>query len=329
MARIRTIKPEFWSSPDMDGMDPWARLLYIAMWNFADDHGRGSAEPRELMGFAFPREDSMTLDGFRRVLGEVHRGFGVSFYRVGGRPFYAIPTWERHQKIDKRSQPRCPGPDEGVQCDPQSVDLQRNTGLGEDSAKARWEPSSVHRGLGEDSTPEVGSRKKEEGSLDLVVEEMGEREGEESSRDGSALDSAPSSPNGSEVNPTKSKSDSRYADEGFARFWQTYPRNVAKAKAFTAWRSALKRTDAETIIAGAKRYADACIGTESRYIKHPATWLNGDCWDEDDDPNRIHMNRASWVPKINKWGEDVNHPVRQSRSPWAEDMWIEGYGWAD
>ena len=39
MARIRTVKPEFWTSEQIVECDPVARLLFIGMWNFADDHG--------------------------------------------------------------------------------------------------------------------------------------------------------------------------------------------------------------------------------------------------------------------------------------------------
>lgn len=118
MARIRTIKPEFWDSPGIETIHPFSRLLFIAMWNWADDSGRGKCEARELMGFVFPRDEDMTLDEFRRYLGEVRRVFGVKFYRVGGRSFYAVPSWEKHQKIDKRSASRWPAPEEGEDYDP-------------------------------------------------------------------------------------------------------------------------------------------------------------------------------------------------------------------
>jgi hypothetical protein len=109
MARIRTIKPEFWSSPGLPN-DPWVRLLFIAMWNWADDYGIGSANERELLGFAFPNDDGITITDLRRMLASVRRVFGVEFYTVGGRPYYAIPSWDSHQKIDRRSARRNPGP---------------------------------------------------------------------------------------------------------------------------------------------------------------------------------------------------------------------------
>lgn len=111
MARIRSIKPEFWSSPKLPA-DPWSRLLYMAMWNWADDNGVGTANPRELLGFAFPNDDDITVADLRRMLVEIRRAFGVVFYEVAGRPYYSIPSWEKHQKFDRRSKGKYPPPDE-------------------------------------------------------------------------------------------------------------------------------------------------------------------------------------------------------------------------
>lgn len=111
MARIRTIKPEFWSSPGLP-TDPWERLLFVAMWNWADDYGIGTANERELLAFAFPNDPQIDSADLRRMLASVRRAFGVEFYTVAGRPYYAIPSWESHQKIDRRSARRNPGPEE-------------------------------------------------------------------------------------------------------------------------------------------------------------------------------------------------------------------------
>ncbi len=108
--RIRSIKPEFWSSPNLPP-DPWVRLLFIAMWNWADDSGVGTANERELLGFAFPNDDEITVEDLRRMLVEIRRVFGVEFYTVGGRPYYSIPSWETHQKFDRRSKGKHPSLD--------------------------------------------------------------------------------------------------------------------------------------------------------------------------------------------------------------------------
>lgn len=75
-------------------------------------------------------------------------------------------------------------------------------------------------------------------------------------------------------------------DGGFGDFWKHYPYKVAKRAAEKAHRSALKRATAATILAGARRYAVQVaekVARDSRaaeFIAHPATWLNGDRWDD-------------------------------------------------
>lgn len=83
--------------------------------------------------------------------------------------------------------------------------------------------------------------------------------------------------------PLPSKSEE---PEGFADFWQAYPKRDGSADrkgAVKAFRAALKRTDFETIINGAEHFREAMtargkIGTE--FIPQARTWLNGERWNE-------------------------------------------------
>lgn len=150
MPRIRTIKPEFWSSPGIEELEPRWRLLYIAMWQWADDFGRGTAEPRELAAFAFPRED-ISVGEIRRGLGGIRRTFDVDFYYVARRPFYSIPSWSLHQKVDARSKrSRYPAPEDGEPFDPLNGQV-----IGH-SAASSTDPAGVSAdpaGVSADSTP--------------------------------------------------------------------------------------------------------------------------------------------------------------------------------
>lgn len=65
---------------------------------------------------------------------------------------------------------------------------------------------------------------------------------------------------------------------GFEQFWAAYPRKAAKGQARKAYAGALRKASAEQIAAGARRYARSRIGEDERFTKHPATWLNGECW---------------------------------------------------
>lgn len=71
----------------------------------------------------------------------------------------------------------------------------------------------------------------------------------------------------------------------FDEFWSIYPRKVSKPDARRAWAAALKRTDADTVIDGARRYADD-PNRDPSYTKHPGTWLRNECWNDDPLPAR-------------------------------------------
>jgi hypothetical protein len=74
-------------------------------------------------------------------------------------------------------------------------------------------------------------------------------------------------------------------DAEFAAFWQAYPRRVAKAEARRKWDAAVNRgIDPAVILAGAERYATERAGADPRYTKHPTTWLNQGCWDDEPQP---------------------------------------------
>lgn len=77
----------------------------------------------------------------------------------------------------------------------------------------------------------------------------------------------------------------------FVDFWAVYPVKKAKQKAVQAWERALLKVPkadrgdrARAILEGAHRYAEERKGQDPRYTKHPATWLNGGCWDDEPTP---------------------------------------------
>lgn len=57
MARIRTIKPDFWVDEVMADLDPVAKLLFIGMFNFVDDDGYVEDSARRLKMQIFPGND--------------------------------------------------------------------------------------------------------------------------------------------------------------------------------------------------------------------------------------------------------------------------------
>ena len=63
----------------------------------------------------------------------------------------------------------------------------------------------------------------------------------------------------------------------FDHFWSVYPRKTAKGAALKSFEKALKRADAQTIIAAAKAYAED-PNRDPKFTAHGSTWLNQDRW---------------------------------------------------
>jgi hypothetical protein len=99
MARIRTIKPEFWTSEQIVECSPTARLLFIGMWNFADDAGNLPASAKTLKMQVFPGDD-MTVASVTAMVDELKSAGLVVEYTAESRLYWHITGWH-HQKIDK------------------------------------------------------------------------------------------------------------------------------------------------------------------------------------------------------------------------------------
>lgn len=99
MARIRTIKPEFWTSEQILECSPIARLLFIGIWNFCDDAGNHVASLRTIKANVLPGDDiaSTTIQG---LLDELYANDLIDFYIVDNKRFLHITGWH-HQRIDR------------------------------------------------------------------------------------------------------------------------------------------------------------------------------------------------------------------------------------
>lgn len=116
LARIRTIKPEFWTSPGVVSLDPYARLLFIGSWNFADDFGLLPDDPERLRLQVLPADP---VDAEQLVAGLLSCGMYERVTAPSGDQLLLIPTWDRHQKIDSRTKGKWGNPTEwGTPPDP-------------------------------------------------------------------------------------------------------------------------------------------------------------------------------------------------------------------
>jgi len=104
MSRIRSIKPEFFSSLDVVCLTERARLMFIGLWTYADDSGRGLDEPRLIKAALFPLDDGITVKVINRLMGELAgKGRIVRYHDPDGLPLFEITKWSKHQRIDRPS----------------------------------------------------------------------------------------------------------------------------------------------------------------------------------------------------------------------------------
>lgn len=163
MARIRTVKPEFWESEDIGNCSETARLVALALLNFADDEGYFKASEAWIKSRVFVYRDP--AETVPNVLAElVQAGWIRLFKSTDGHEFGVVVNFRKHQVINK------PTPSTIKRHDPQSVDSSnvRNAtvGLPEDYRSTTVVLPEDYRpeGKGRDQGKEQGKEPEQGGS---------------------------------------------------------------------------------------------------------------------------------------------------------------------
>lgn len=108
MSRIRTVKPEFWTSEQVMECSPLARLAFIGLWNFCDDHGVHPASCKTLKAEVFPGDDITAAD-VRSLVNELLKQQLLAEFSTEERPWWFVTGWH-HQLINRPSRSRYPLP---------------------------------------------------------------------------------------------------------------------------------------------------------------------------------------------------------------------------
>lgn len=216
MARIRSIKPEFWKSEAIASMPLRTRLTFIGLWTYVDDNGVGLDNFKLVAAELYPLEEDPrdTLASVREDLARLADEGRIYRYTVGGKAYLEIVNWDEHQKIDRPAKPRYP-----ASCHPDAVVL------GCENTDPRETVAKVSRECRE--TPSTGSGIRDQGTGDQGT--------------GNAL-----------ARPARQKPDLTL----FPEFWNTYPSKKARGAAEKAWLKAITKADPAQIIAAAASYRD-------------------------------------------------------------------------
>lgn len=171
LARIRTIKPDFFTSLTIADLSLPARLTFIGLWTTVDDDGRAVDDSRLVKAAVWPLDDRTVVDVASDLdeLAMVERPDGarglIIRYEIGGRRYLCIRNWREHQRIDKPTKSKLPAPPDTA---PEGPEGKGGSALAEASG-------SVPGVLAEDSRGERKGRegKGEEGKGDLPVPAVG------------------------------------------------------------------------------------------------------------------------------------------------------------
>ncbi|MER6778422.1 MULTISPECIES: hypothetical protein [unclassified Streptomyces] len=116
MARIRSIKPEFFTSLTIAELPLSARLTFIGLWTYVDDNGVGPADARLIRAAIWPLEEAPDiLQRTREDLQRLHAARLIALYEVSGRPLVAVNSWSEHQKVSHPRKNRFMRPEEAAE----------------------------------------------------------------------------------------------------------------------------------------------------------------------------------------------------------------------
>lgn len=112
MARIRTIKPEFFTSLTIESLSLEQRLTFIGLWTYVDDEGLCKYDPRLIRAALWPLSERTAEDVASDIRGLTAASL-ITHYVVSERSFLSVNGWSEHQRINRKTASRLPKPSEG------------------------------------------------------------------------------------------------------------------------------------------------------------------------------------------------------------------------
>jgi hypothetical protein len=301
--RARNLKPDFFLNEKLAEVSAHERLLFIGLWCLADREGRLEDRPKRIRAAVFPYED-VDVDS---MLDRLHQAGFLIRYQVDQDQYIALPNFLKHQsphsremasvipppwqpnRVNAPAQPgQCPttqtmpehdlGRQDVPSCPPDSPFLIPDSLIAdsplliEDSplliASAAEPPVEDPRMDSFHPTKQTANHETQTMNPKAQTKNYGSQTNHPKSSNPCA-----SPPNEDSIE--EEPGDPSYPPE-FEQFWQQYPRQTEKKRAFRVWQARIKdKVDARDLIRAAEHYAAHCDRhrTEAEFIKHPSTFL--------------------------------------------------------
>lgn len=319
MARIRTIKPEFWTDEKIVECSFEARLMFIGMFNFADDKGNLVRSPKRIKMQIFPAD----MIDCEPLIKELSQAGLISEYSVSGVEYIHIDGFSKHQKINRPSATTIPTPED-------VADNSRKPAPNYMDGSVSNDEKQTH-----DSHTSNGANTEDSLNAHEELTDGKERKGREEERNKTNLSDSNRTdgdkPDELKGQPAQGKPDSKSddaespdpVDAAFENiFWGAGLRKDAKVKARSAFKTKYrdwKKTNRGTPDSFAVMLAeDIRVRAKAQQMGFdkllPASYLNGERWnDEKPAPEDVQatsnssdgQNRESWATQSTDGSAEV------------------------
>ena len=243
--RSRNIKPGFFKNEQLAEVEPYGRLLFIALWCMADREGRLDDRPKRIKVESLPYDD-LSDQKINALLAKLQEYNFIQRYSIKGKKYIQITKFNKHQNPHLKETPSTiPAPEIPVQA-------QELPEQAPDSGTSTMQAPEIPV-----QAPEIPERAR------LIPDSL-----------------IPDSPFSESLSPAAPGEPGKGTD-GFSKFWEAYPRKVGKLDAQRAWKK--KGTPrVEYILEAISRQRTSPQWTRDggRFIPNPATWLNQGRWDD-------------------------------------------------
>jgi len=109
MSRIRTIKPDFFTSESVGALSWGARLTFAGLWTYVDDRGRAKDNPKAIRGALWPNdEETVSSANVVEFIDELVQHDMVCRYVADGSNHLHVINMKKHQTINRATASKLP-----------------------------------------------------------------------------------------------------------------------------------------------------------------------------------------------------------------------------
>lgn len=153
----RILKESICTSDSIDMLSPFEETMFYRLIVNCDDYGRMDARPKILAAKLFPLKD-IRVKQMEDALRALTSAELVRLYKVNGKPFLQMNTWDRHQRV-RNSVPKYPGPE---QADDDCGELPR---VAATCRESRLESNPIQSNPNPNTNPYISTEQTDVGSM--------------------------------------------------------------------------------------------------------------------------------------------------------------------